>query len=185
MTAKNVYLVGMMAVGKTTIGRHLASRLGFEFLDTDQVIEQRAGADITWIFELEGEDGFRDREQQVIGELTARDGLVLATGGGAVLRAENRTRLNNRGCVVYLNSDIELLVERTREDKRRPLLQGDDVRGRIEALTTERGPLYESVAHFEIDVGYRSPKSIAADIEHLIRSAYHAPVDVVPGEDRT
>ncbi len=164
MTPQNIYLVGMMAVGKTTIGRHLASRLGFEFHDTDQVIEQRAGADISWIFELEGEVGFRDREQQVIDELTARDGVVLATGGGAVLREQNRERLHNCGTVLYLKGSIDLLVDRTEGDHRRPLLQVDNVRQRIEALVAEREPLYASAAHLQIDVDHRPPKAIVVEV---------------------
>lgn len=164
MTPQNLYLVGMMAVGKTTIGRHLASRLGLQFHDTDQVIEQRAGADISWIFELEGEEGFRDREQQVIDELCARDGVVLATGGGAVLRKHNRTRLRDRGTVLYLKGSVDLLVDRTEGDHRRPLLKVDDVRQRIETLIAEREPLYESAAHLQIDVDQRPPKAIAAEV---------------------
>ena len=140
MNVRNVYLVGMMAVGKTTVGRHLASLIGFTFHDTDRVIEQRAGADISWIFELEGEERFRDREQQVIEEMTQRQGIVLATGGGAVLRARNRILLRERGVVVYLRSGIDLIIERTRDDRRRPLLQVDDVREQIESLTAETRP---------------------------------------------
>ena len=168
MTPRNVYLVGMMAVGKTTVGRHLASRLDFTFHDTDQVIENRAGADISWIFELEGEERFRDREQQVIEELTLCEGIVLATGGGAVLREANRTLLRERGTVVYLRSGVDLILERTRSDRRRPLLQVDDVQERIERLTVERGPLYESVAHLAITVDRRPPKAIAADLHDLL-----------------
>ena len=169
MTSRNVYLVGMMAVGKTTVGRHLASRLGFTFHDTDQVIERRAGADISWIFELEGEERFRDREQQVIEELTRREGIVLATGGGAVLREANRTRLRERGIVVYLRSGVDLILERTGSDRRRPLLQVDDVRERIETLTAERGPLYDAVAHLAITVDRRPPKAVANDIHDLLK----------------
>ena len=169
MTTRNVYLVGMMAVGKTTVGRHLASRLNFTFHDTDQIIERRAGADVSWIFELEGEERFRDREQQVIEEMTGREGIVLATGGGAVLRDANRDLLRRSGIVVYLRSGIDLILERTRSDHRRPLLQVDDVRERIETLTAHRGPLYESVAHLSITVDRRPPKAIAGDIYHLLK----------------
>lgn len=169
MTTRNVYLVGMMAVGKTTVGRHLASRLDFTFHDTDQVIERRAGADISWIFELEGEERFRDREQQVIEEMTRRERVVLATGGGAVLREANRATLRERGIVVYLRSGIDLIVERTRSDRRRPLLQVDDVREQIETLTAERGPLYDSVAHMSITVDRRPPKAIANDLHDLLQ----------------
>ena len=168
MNVRNVYLVGMMAVGKTTVGRHLASLIGFTFHDTDRVIEQRAGADISWIFELEGEERFRDREQQVIEEMTQRQGIVLATGGGAVLRARNRILLRERGVVVYLRSGIDLIIERTRDDRRRPLLQVDDVREQIESLTAERGPMYEAAAHLAITVDRRPPKNVAADIAQLL-----------------
>lgn len=171
MTTRNVYLVGMMAVGKTTVGRHLASRLDFTFHDTDQIIESRAGADISWIFELEGEERFRDREQQVIEELTRRDRVVLATGGGAVLRETNRAVLRERGIVIYLRSGIDLIVERTRSDRRRPLLQVDDVREQIETLTAERGPLYDSVAHLAITVDRRPPKAIANDLHDLLKGS--------------
>ena len=168
MTTRNVYLVGMMAVGKTTIGRYLAARLDYTFHDTDQVIERRAGADISWIFELEGEQRFRDREQQVIEEMTLHEGVVLATGGGAVLRDRNRALLRERGVVIYLRGDVDLILERTRGDRRRPLLQVDNVRERIETLTTERGPLYEAVAHLAITVDRRPPKAIAASVHHLL-----------------
>ena len=180
MNARNVYLVGMMAVGKTTVGRHLASHIGFTFHDTDRVIEQRAGADISWIFELEGEERFRDREQQVIEEMTQRQGIVLATGGGAVLRERNRALLRERGIVVYLRSGIDLIIERTRNDRRRPLLQVDDVREQIETLTAERGPIYEAAAHLAITVDHRPPKSVAADIAQLL-DGFEPPRDVGTG----
>ena len=109
-----------MAVGKSTIGRVLAQSLGREFFDSDQVIEERAGAPIAWIFDVEGEQGFRDREQAVIDELTRKEGIVMATGGGAVLRETNRNALAGRGCVVHLDSSVERLVERTCRDKKRP-----------------------------------------------------------------
>ena len=169
MTTRNVYLVGMMAVGKTTVGRHLASRLDLTFHDTDKVIENRAGADVSWIFELEGEERFREREHQVIEELTRRERVLLATGGGAVLREENRALLRETGIVVYLRSGVDLILERTRSDHRRPLLQVHDVRERIETLTAERGPLYESVAHLAVTVDQRPPKVIAGNIYQLLK----------------
>ena len=114
----NVFLIGLMAVGKTTVGRLLSDELGLPFFDTDRVVEEKAGADIAWIFDVEGEAGFRERECQAVDELTQRDGVVLATGGGVVLRDENRHNLATRGVVVFLDSPIEKLVERTRRDKR-------------------------------------------------------------------
>lgn len=122
MAAQNIFLVGLMAVGKTTIGRLLSEAIQWQFLDSDHVIEERAGADIPWIFDVEGEAGFRDREQAVIGELCQSSGLVLATGGGAVLRAENRRALAASGVVIHLDSSLSHLLERTRKDKSRPLL---------------------------------------------------------------
>lgn len=122
MAAQNIFLVGLMAVGKTTIGRLLADAINWHFVDSDHVIEERAGADIPWIFDVEGEAGFRDREQAVISELSQSSGLVLATGGGAVLRIENRQALAANGVVVHLDSSLEHLVARTRKDKNRPLL---------------------------------------------------------------
>ena len=136
---QSVFLIGMMASGKTTIGRHLASVLRCRFVDADRVIEQRAGADISWIFDLEGEDGFRDREQAVIDELTGRDGIVLATGGGAVLREINRSRLRERGVVVYLDAPLERLVARTRNDRKRPPAQRGRRRGHPRAATGRTG----------------------------------------------
>ena len=150
MHTQNVFLVGLMAVGKSTVGRCLAQDLGLEFYDTDEVLEERAGAAVAWIFDVEGEVGFRDREQQVIEELTAKSGVVLATGGGAVLRAANRQNLAARGVVVHLDSPLERLVERTARDKKRPLLQGGDARETLARLQRERAPLYAEIArlHF-------------------------------------
>lgn len=184
MSARNVYLVGMMAVGKTTVGRHLASRLEYTFHDTDRVIEQRAGADISWIFELEGEERFRDREQQVVEEMTRLEGVVLATGGGAVLRERNRALLRERGIVVYLRSGVDLLLERARSDRRRPLLQVDNVRERIETLAAQRGPLYEAVSHLAVTVDRRPPKAIAGDIARILRGfGKPGDVDATAGAD--
>ena len=119
--SRNVFLIGLMAVGKTTVGRFLAEELGMSFFDTDRVVEENAGADIAWIFDVEGEAGFREREAHVVDDLTAREGVVLATGGGVVLREENRRHLAERGTVVFLDSPIDRLVERTRRDRRRYL----------------------------------------------------------------
>lgn len=162
--ADNVFLVGMMAAGKSTVGRLVAARLALVFYDTDQVIEERAGADISWIFDREGEAGFRDREEHVVDELTGAEHVLLATGGGAVLRERNRCRLKARGTVVYLHGTPDVIAERVRGDGRRPLLDVDDVRGRIDTLCREREPLYRSAAHIVVDVGHRSPRLVAADV---------------------
>ncbi len=144
---RRIFLIGPMGAGKTTLGQQLARALKLPFLDSDRVIEERTGADIPLIFELEGEEGFRRREAKIIDELTQRDELVLATGGGAVLREENRRRLRERGLVIYLHAPLEQLLERTRRDRNRPLLQTEDPEARLRQLLEERGPLYRETAH--------------------------------------
>lgn len=149
----NIFFVGLMGAGKTTVGRAVARRLGRPFFDSDHEIEARTGARIPVIFELEGEAGFREREAQVIAELTAREALVLATGGGAILRPENRAALHDRGLVVYLRANPHDLWLRTRKDKNRPLLQTDDPKAKLEALYSVRDPLYRECAHFVVETG--------------------------------
>ena len=166
---QNIYFVGLMAVGKSTIGRLLAQSLGREFFDSDQVIEERAGAPVAWIFDVEGEQGFRDREQAVIDELTHREGIVLATGGGAVLRPANRKALAGRGCVVHLDSSVEQLVERTCRDKKRPILQAGDRRQTLERLLELRSPLYSEIADYRFVTENQGPKSLAKTIERLLQ----------------
>ena len=122
---RNIFLVGPMGAGKSTIGRQLAQQLNMEFFDSDQEIERRTGADVGWVFDVEGEEGFRDREEKVINELTEKQGIVLATGGGSVKSRETRNRLSARGVVVYLETTIEKQLARTQRDKKRPLLQVD------------------------------------------------------------
>ncbi|MGU7774055.1 shikimate kinase AroK [Burkholderia sp. MR1-5-21] len=149
----NVFFVGLMGAGKTTVGRAVARRLDRTFFDSDHEIEARTGARIPVIFEMEGEAGFRDRETQVIAELTQRENIVLATGGGAVLRPENRDCLKAHGIVVYLRANPHDLWLRTRKDKNRPLLQTEDPKGRLEALYEVRDPLYRECADFVIETG--------------------------------
>jgi shikimate kinase len=148
---KNVYLVGLMGSGKTTIGRSLAKRLGFEFVDSDREIEARTGVSIPTIFEIEGEDGFRKREAQVIAEVSRQSGMVVATGGGAVLRPENRENLRSHGFVVYLNVPPQTLWERTRHDRNRPLLQVADPLLKLKELFDQRDALYREVADLIVD----------------------------------
>ena len=150
-----------MGAGKTTIGKYLAQHLKLQFSDTDTEIEQRTGADIPWIFDVEGEEGFRDREQQVVAEMTEWDNLVLATGGGVVLRPENRTALGGRGFVVYLYASVEEQVRRTREDRRRPLLQKGDPEDVLRELMALRDPLYREIADHIIETDGCSPKTVA------------------------
>jgi len=166
---QNIFLVGLMAVGKSTVGRLLAQMLGAEFFDTDHVIEERAGADIAWIFDVEGEQGFREREQQVVDELTQRDGIVLATGGGVVLRAANRRMLAARGVVVHLDSPLERLVERTARDKKRPLLQQGKLRETLARLQADRAPLYQEIADYRFVTDRQGPKVLARMIEKKLR----------------
>lgn len=147
----NIYLVGLMGSGKTTIGRALARRMGRRFLDSDQEIEQRTGVRIPVIFEHEGEAGFRRREAQIIAELVQETAIVLATGGGAVLDPANREALRTTGWVVYLDVPTSVLLERTRHDTNRPLLQVANPRERLNALRAERDPLYREIADLIID----------------------------------
>ncbi|MCG6863855.1 MAG: shikimate kinase AroK [Thiogranum sp.] len=145
------FLVGPMGAGKSTIGRQLARALGLEFIDSDREIEIRTGVDIPLIFELEGESGFRRREHQVIELLTARKGIVLATGGGAVLDPDNRKCLAARGKVIYLHTSVEQQLQRTAHDRSRPLLQTENPRQTLEALLATRDPLYREVADWVIE----------------------------------
>lgn len=146
-------LVGMPGCGKSTVGRHLARRLGLDFQDSDHVIEQRLGCSIRDYFAREGEAAFRDLEEQVLDELTATGGRVLATGGGAVLRPANRERLRERSQVVYLRSTPEELHRRLRHDTTRPLLQVADPLARLRTMYAERDPLYREAAHFVVETG--------------------------------
>ena len=166
MVSGNIFLVGPMGSGKSTIGRQLAKALKRPFFDSDKEIEKRTGVTISWIFEMEGEEGFRLREQQVIAELTAKQDIVLATGGGAVIKEENRNVLRSRGKVVYLCSSVEQLYRRTAKDKSRPLLQTDDPKKQIATLLAKRDPLYKSVA----DVVVRTAKqSIHKTVSNVIK----------------
>ncbi len=163
--AGNIFLVGMMGAGKTSVGRVLAKRLGKAFYDSDHVIEERTGVRIPVIFDIEGEEGFRSRERAVIEELTEQHNIVLATGGGAVLDAENRRRLHERGIVVYLRAAVRELINRTRHDKNRPLLQTGDPHARISAIYQQRDPLYKEVAHLIIETGSPSLHSLVIRLE--------------------
>lgn len=164
----NLFLVGPMGAGKSTIGRQLAEELRLDFYDTDQVIEERTGADIGWIFDVEGEEGFRARESKVIDELTQLKSIVLATGGGAILAPENRSRLAARGTVVYLKTSLEQQMERTNRDKRRPLIQNggasDDKEAELKELMLERGPMYEEIADVVVETDGRTVRSVAAEV---------------------
>jgi len=164
----SVFLVGPMGAGKSTIGRMLSQHLGCDFLDTDNVIEQRTGADIPWIFDVEGEAGFRERESAVLAEMVEKNSVVIATGGGIVMREENREMLKKQSSVVYLTATIEQLVERTYKDKKRPLLQVDDPKAKIIELYNLRDPLYREVAGYVLVTDGRSPKYVVQAIVDLI-----------------
>lgn len=169
MQRSNIFLVGPMGSGKTAVGRQLARRLGMPFVDSDHEIEQRTGVDIPLIFDKEGEDGFRRRESEIIDELTARSGIVLSTGGGAVLWPDNRSRLRTRGVVVYLETSVADQAARVSRSDNRPLLTGvDDVRARLQDLMAARGPLYEQVAHLRVRTDGRRVQAVAREVlQHL------------------
>ena len=161
---RSVFLVGPMGSGKTAVGRQLAERLGLPFADSDAEIEARTGVDVAYIFEREGEAGFRVRERDMIDELTRREGIVLATGGGAILLPENRERLSARGTVVFLDATIEQQLQRTRRGRHRPLLATTDPRARLEELMSVREPLYRSIAAITIRTDGRRLNSVADEI---------------------
>ena len=161
---RNIYIVGPMGAGKSTIGRHIAQQLHLEFFDSDNEIEERTGAEISWVFDVEGEDGFRVREAGVIDDLTQMQGIVLATGGGSILTKEVRNRLSARGFVVYLETTIDKQLARTQRDKRRPLLQTDKPREVLEALAAIRNPHYEEIADLTVRTDEQSAKLVAKEI---------------------
>jgi len=165
----NIFLVGLMGAGKSTIGRHLAKSLGLEFVDSDHEIERRTGANIPLIFDIEGEAGFRQREKKIIDELTQRNGIVLASGGGVVLDPDNRACLRERGQVIYLYARVEQLLARTAKDRNRPLLQTPDPRARLEELLQVRDGLYREVADVVVDTGGRTARNAEREILAKIR----------------
>ena len=170
--SSSIFLVGPMGAGKTTIGRRLAEARGLEFIDSDQEVEARTGVTIAFIFEKEGEAGFRKRERQVICELSQRSGLVLATGGGAILDPDNRQWLAARGYVVYLHASIEQQLARTERTDTRPLLQGGNRRDTLERLFLTRDPLYREIADLVLPTDGRNARALAREIEeHLGRTA--------------
>jgi shikimate kinase len=171
LNAANIYLVGPMGSGKSAVGRQLAERLGLQFVDSDAEIEARTGVDIPYIFEKEGEPGFRAREREVLERLTERDGVLVATGGGAVLDPGTRARLRSRGCVVYLRTSVNQQLARTRRSGHRPLLRTADPRGALQRLMDERASLYEEVADLTVDTDGRRVRTMVEEIERLLAAA--------------
>ncbi|MGF1642420.1 MAG: shikimate kinase AroK [Thiotrichales bacterium] len=155
-----LFLIGPMGAGKTTLGRMIAEELGYTFIDSDRVIEARTGVDIPTIFDFEGEAGFRDREARVIEDLTLMNNVVLATGGGAILRPENRKLLHERGFVVYLRVSVAAQLVRTARDKNRPLLQTANPEAKLQTLAATRTPLYESIAHLTVDTDHSRTRTL-------------------------
>jgi shikimate kinase len=160
----NIFLVGMMGAGKTTVGRALAQKMQMRFADTDKVLVERTGVPIATIFEIEGEAGFRRRESAVLAELAGEPQYIIATGGGAILASENREVMRRSGTVVYLHARVENLWERTRHDTNRPLLATPDPRATLVKLLEERDPLYREAAHVVVDTGVQSAGTLAARV---------------------
>jgi shikimate kinase len=167
---QNIFLVGPMGAGKSTIGRQLASSLGYDFQDSDQEIQRRTGVDISTIFEFEGEEGFRNRERQVIEDLAQQDNIVLATGGGAVRVAENRQQLAARGFVIYLHCSPEQQYARTSRDRNRPLLDTEDPKQKLKVLMAEREPIYRQVADMVVSTERRGTSSVVKEIRRRLES---------------
>ena len=168
MSSGNLFLIGLMGAGKTTVGKLLAKHLGKRFIDADHEIERRTGVKIAVIFELEGEEGFRAREEAVIGDFTLQTDIVLATGGGAILRETNRHALRTRGTVIYLRASADDLWRRTRNDKNRPLLQTENPRARLQELLTQRDSLYRETAHLIADTGEQNVQKLVRHLEQAL-----------------
>lgn len=164
MSHRNIILIGPMGSGKSTIGNLIAKRLHREFQDSDHYIEKRTGVDVARIFDVEGEEGFRDRESKALADLLAHNDRVIATGGGAVLRAENRKLLKQQGYIVFLDTSVNQQMQRLRRDKKRPLLQTENPRERLEALLEERRPIYLDLADLAVKTDKRVARRLATDI---------------------
>ena len=165
---RNLFLIGPMGAGKSAVGRQLARLLHLEFLDSDEEIESRTGVDIPFIFEKEGEEGFRMREVKVIDELSRRDGVVLATGGGAIVDPESRSRLGARGFVVYLHTSVNQQLERTRSGRERPLLKSNDKQQVLQDLMEERDPLYREISDLIVETDGRRVQTVAREIQEAL-----------------
>lgn len=171
LSKRNIFLVGPMGSGKTAVGRHLARLFRFTFHDSDADVEAKTGVDIAYIFEKEGEAGFRAREKESIERLTRLDGIVLATGGGAVIDADNRRALAERGVVVYLKTSVEQQLERTRHARHRPLLNGTDPEHKLAELMSRRAALYAEIADLTVSTDARRVQLVAEEIHQELRRA--------------
>ena len=160
----NIFLVGLMGSGKTTIGKLIAKKLRYKFIDTDLLMEEKTGVKVPLIFEYEGEEGFRKRETKILSEVLRLDNIVLATGGGIVLSDSNRQQLKERGNVIYLNAEINELAKRLSDDKTRPLLQNTDIKEKLKELMGHRSFLYESIADSIIQTKNKRALEIANEI---------------------
>jgi shikimate kinase len=175
--APNLFFIGPMGAGKSTIGKRVAESLGLPFFDLDHEIQEHSGADIPLIFELEGEAGFRRREAAILADIVLRKGIVLATGGGAILDADNRRLLHERGFVVYLETTVDEQLERLARDRKRPLLAAPDRRERLHALATQRNPLYMEITDLTLPAGHRGTSAqVAQQLAAQIARAWQRPV---------
>ncbi len=170
-----LFLIGPMGSGKTTVGRQLARRLDLDFLDLDQELQQRCGVEVAVIFEIEGEIGFRQRESELLDELSQRRGVVLATGGGSILRQANCQMLRQRGLVIYLRTGVDQQLRRLERDRQRPLLQTPDRRERLTQMAAARNPLYTACAQVTVDSLDTAPGAMAARVEREVRACWTEP----------
>lgn len=166
----NIYLIGPMGSGKTSIGSRVARILGMQFIDCDHELEEQTGASVSLIFDIEGEEGFRARESRLLEDLSSRSGLLVATGGGAILREENREMMSRTGLVVYLETPVEQQLRRLSRDRSRPLLQTGDRRKKLERLAAERNPLYREIADIEFPARNRGLGAVAAELAREIEN---------------
>ena len=166
---KNIYLIGLMGSGKTTLGRILSKKLDKAFFDSDQVLEEKLGVNVPMIFEYEGEAGFREREKDVLKELVSKKDIVLATGGGIILSESNRNLLSKNGIVIYLKSDQRDLISRMKNDKSRPLLKTGNIEAIIKELCKEREPLYEAISDFEVSTKNKRIYEVVNEIIRMIK----------------